>query len=126
MKALYIAFLIFLPFNLFAQWEWQNPKPQGNGILDSYFLNEDEGWAVGKYGTCIKTSDGGETWEHLQMPINSNLGSIHFLDNNTGYVGDWEGNLLKTTDGGRNWSIQHIDDYADIYIFFIDQNYGWL
>ncbi|GBD89246.1 Ycf48-like protein precursor [bacterium BMS3Abin03] len=120
------AFLSLITTNSFAQWEWQNPKPQGNDILHSYFLDEYNGWAVGNYGACIKTSDGGETWEHIQMPINNNLASVHFLDSSIGFVGDWEGNLLKTTDGGNNWSIQHIDDYADIYVFFINQNYGWL
>ncbi|MCW9066350.1 MAG: YCF48-related protein, partial [Ignavibacteriaceae bacterium] len=122
-----LSFLIYiLPINSFAQWEWKNPNPQANKILDSYFIDDMNGWAVGYYGTCIKTTDGGENWQNLQMPINTHLESVHFVNHNKGFIGDWGGNLLTTTDGGSTWSIQHIDNYANIYIFFLDQNYGWL
>jgi len=113
-------------FQVNAQWFWQNPLPQGNTILDSYFLDNNNGWAVGRYGACTKTTDGGETWEHIQVPIHSTFISVNFLNTYIGYIGDQEGNLLKTTDGGNNWSVQQIDTYADINVFFIDQNYGWL
>ncbi len=58
------------------------------------------------------------------MPLFNILCSVHFLNTDTVYVGDWEGNLIKTTDGGVSWNVQHLDDYADIHIFFIDQNYS--
>ena len=113
---------------LFSQqsWVWQNPKPQGSNILASYFLDANNGWAVGNNGTCIKTIDGGETWSDIHLPINNNLCSVRFLNPDTGYVGDWNGDVIKTTDGGTTWDVQHLDNYADVYIFFIDQNYGWI
>jgi len=128
MKKFFFLLILFVvnATNVYPQWEWQNPLPQGNKILDSYFLDNFNGWAVGLYGACIKTKDGGETWQHIQMPMHSNFGSVNFLNSSIGYVGDWDGNLLKTVDGGDNWNVQHIDNYANIYVFFIDQNYGWL
>ena len=121
-----IAFLITTSAQVCPQWFWQNPLPQSNGILDSYFIDDLVGWAVGNYGACIKTTDGGETWQHIQLPINSNLSSVHFINDDIGFIGSWDGELLKTTDGGKNWSVNNIDEYADIYVYFINQNYGWL
>ena len=127
MRTLKISLLVFiLSITISAQWEWQNPDPQANDLLDSYFIDAQNGWAVGYYGACIKTTDGGENWEHIQMPINTHFESVHFVNNSKGFVGDWGGNLLKTTDGGYTWNVQHIDNYAHISTFFIDQNYGWL
>ena len=127
MRTLKISLLVFiLSITISAQWEWKNPHPQANTILDSYFTDDLNGWAVGYYGALIRTTDGGENWEHIQMPINTHLSSIQFIDNNTGFIGDWGGNLLTTTDGGYNWNVQHIENYTHIQVFFLDQNYGWL
>ncbi len=38
-----LILISFSQLNLFAQWEWQNPKPQSNDILDSYFIDEHNG-----------------------------------------------------------------------------------
>ncbi len=59
MKTFYITFLIFLlPINMFAQWEWQNPKPQGNTLNDVDFLDNSFGIAVGNTTTIMKSIDG--------------------------------------------------------------------
>jgi|WetSurMetagenome_2_1015567.scaffolds.fasta_scaffold18966_3 photosystem II stability/assembly factor-like uncharacterized protein len=127
MRTLKISLLVFiLSITISAQWEWRNPDPQANNILDSYFIDAMHGWAVGYGGACIRTTDGGESWQNLQMPIHTNFESVQFLDSNKGFIGDWGGNLLETTDGGNNWNVQLIDTYANIFIFFIDQNYGWI
>ena len=39
--------------NVYPQWEWQNPLPQGNETTDSCFVDNFNGWAVGMYGACI-------------------------------------------------------------------------
>ncbi len=127
MRTLKISTLVLLfSITASAQWEWKNPRPQANDLNDSYFIDEMNGWAVGDYGACIKTTDGGETWEHLQMPINTWYESIQFVNNNKGFIADWSGNLLTTTDAGYNWSVQHFDNYSRLKVFFIDPNYGWL
>jgi photosystem II stability/assembly factor-like uncharacterized protein len=62
------------------------------------------GYAVGNYGTIIKTSDGGATWDTtIHSSVTQNLLSVYFTDVNTGYaVGDG-GVILKTTGSGF-WS----------------------
>ena len=62
MKNLLLLFISFflLQFTTLAQegWFWQNPLPQGHNLYTTKFINENTGWAVGEYGTIIKTSDG--------------------------------------------------------------------
>lgn len=73
----------------FAQWPWQNPLPTGNDLSSVYFIDASTGYSVGRFGTIIKTIDGG-------------LYSVFFADFNTGYaVGR---TIFKTTDGGSTWT----------------------
>ncbi len=67
MKKLIISISLMLFSALsFAQWTWQNPLPQGNTLKSVYFTNANTGYAVGNYGTIIKTIDGGEQWTILK------------------------------------------------------------
>ena len=43
---------------MFAQWEWQNPLPQGNSLFDLNVFDSQNAIMVGRMGTVIKTSDG--------------------------------------------------------------------
>lgn len=45
-------------------WSWSNPAPQGEGISDLAFSGA-TGYAVGGFGTLLRTSDGGGTWTGL-------------------------------------------------------------
>ena len=127
MRTIKIFLLVFvLSITSYTQWLWRNPNPQANGLLDSYFIDDMNGWAVGYYGACIKTTDAGETWKNIQVPIHTHFESVHFIDYNKGFIGDWSGNLLTTTDGGNNWTIQHFDNYSHIHVFFVNELYGWL
>ncbi|MCX6158560.1 MAG: YCF48-related protein [Ignavibacteriae bacterium] len=56
-------------------------------------------------GTVLgKTTDGGETWQHLTTEI-SNFDKMFFLNENTGFAGYFGPNLLKTINGGLNWNL---------------------
>ena len=62
-KTLFLSIVLFLTgFSSFAQWEWQNPLPQGNTLNSVYFTDASTGYAVGVVGTILKTIDGGATW----------------------------------------------------------------
>lgn len=49
----------------FPRWEWTNPKPTGVNLNDVSTCpdNTNIGYAVGDYGTIIKTENGGESWQ---------------------------------------------------------------
>ena len=63
-----LAFLFSISFQIKAQWFWQNPLPQGNNLLDVFFIDENTGWAVGVKGSIIHTTDGGESWKTQLSP----------------------------------------------------------
>jgi photosystem II stability/assembly factor-like uncharacterized protein len=45
-----------------------NPDPRnGAPLLDVLFTDADNGFAVGAYATLIRTRDGGETWEYVDV-----------------------------------------------------------
>jgi photosystem II stability/assembly factor-like uncharacterized protein len=45
-------------------WAWSSPSPQGEDIADLAFTGS-TGYAVGGFGTLLRTSDGGQTWAGL-------------------------------------------------------------
>src|SRR3954454_13299163 len=72
-------------------------------------------------GAVLKTVDGGETWERLDIGDpqgNKNLEGIGFVDEHVGWVGGWGdatftgGFSSSTSDGGHTWS-----DANDIGLF---------
>ncbi|HRH34909.1 MAG TPA: YCF48-related protein, partial [Catalimonadaceae bacterium] len=84
-------------------WEWQNPLPQGNTLNDIFFIDGQTGWAVGRRGTIIKTTDGGVTWENKSEYSTKVLNAVHFIDLQKGIAVGTGGIVKRTTDGGETW-----------------------
>ena len=116
MKKLYLLFfMLLLVTKVYPQdgWFWQNPLPTGNALNDVYFVDGSTGWAVGAYGTIIKTTDGGDNWSVQSTYKTYELKGVCFTDLNHGAaVGfaeagyGFSGIILRTTDGGNNWIMQ--------------------
>ncbi len=70
-KNLAVTFIVTIAATLIVQaqqadhWEWMNPKPQGNSIFANDFVDDNNGYAVGMYGTLLKTGDGGSSWNKV-------------------------------------------------------------
>lgn len=130
-----IASISLLLFSLTAisQWTWQNPLPQGNTLKSVYFTDTNTGYAVGYYGTIIKTIDGGEQWTVLNSGTQCILESVYFINPETGFAcgGSYgvqkTGIILKTTDGGVSWT-QFSNDTIHylLSICFTDLNKGFV
>lgn len=139
MKKLFTITFSILISSSFAQWEWQNPLPHGNSMVDVTFVNENEGWAAG--GSIIMhTVDGGNSWE-TQYQMNCSVHtcfvkSIYFIDNSNGWaVGGYAGidpppygaKIWFTSDGGNTWVEQYdLNQHEFNDVFFTDQNNGWV
>ena len=65
-KPILFIFIFFLFNNIIGQpfdYVWTNPKPQGNNLNGTFFIDSLKGWCVGNVGTVLKTTDGGYSWE---------------------------------------------------------------
>ncbi len=107
-------------------------------LLDLYFIDENEGWAVGRdddlghYRTIYHTTNGGETWE-LSIPFQSATSyyGVCFVDRQHGWIVGPRSYLLRTEDGGRSWQRVNLPYGNLTNLFFTDvqfanANVGWM
>jgi photosystem II stability/assembly factor-like uncharacterized protein len=57
-------------------------------------MNDDHGWAVGRGGTILSTSDQGRSWTLQQSATKQNLYSLNF-NKKIGWVVGGEGIILR-------------------------------
>jgi len=69
-------------------------------ITNVYFYDKDNGFVIGNTGELFKTSDGGKSWDTLNLP--SGGYEIECFDKNTCLMRS-SNNVYKTIDGGENW-----------------------
>jgi photosystem II stability/assembly factor-like uncharacterized protein len=67
-------------------WAWGDPSPQGNTLNDVVFTGA-LGFAVGDFGTVLRSEDGGNTWTGLPSGTTNNLSQVQEVDANTVVVG---------------------------------------
>jgi photosystem II stability/assembly factor-like uncharacterized protein len=47
-------------------------------LLSVHFMNDDEGWAIGRNGTILRSTDEGKTWLQQESTTKQNLYSLNF------------------------------------------------
>lgn len=91
---------------------WTSVTPPANTYylraLD--FVNDLEGWAVGRFGSIIHTTDGGDTWTSQTNPATTTLFDVDFSDNNHGIVCGQD-IILYTTNGGQTWNGVSVEEH---------------
>jgi photosystem II stability/assembly factor-like uncharacterized protein len=101
-----LLILLLIPLKTWAQWQKVNlPAGFEDGYyLDVFFLPSDPqyGWICGFDGMVLKTTDGGNTWIGIRLPVNAFLESIHFPNKSRGYASG-PGGVFRTDDGGNTW-----------------------
>ena len=132
----FIGFALLFSFLAVSDAEWtvlrEDDILRGDGIegmlQDVYFMDDQNGLVVGDGGLMLKTSDGGKTWEKMEVnmqppgagqrpgggggPPGGGFGrggpaplyNIYFVDENVGYITGGRGTILKTEDGGKTWA----------------------
>lgn len=84
-------------------WYWIQPQPSGNILYSVYFTDRHTGFAAGAFGTIIKTTDSGKSWDILSSGTLNDLSEIFFINNSDGFAVGNSGAILKTVDGGSSW-----------------------
>lgn len=94
---------------------WQQAAtPVQSQLTSVFFLNRQQGWAVGHDSTILHTADGGKSW-HIQLfkpdpSTDKPLFDIYFSNERDGLAIGAYGAFYRTTDGGLNWQEEfHIE-----------------
>jgi photosystem II stability/assembly factor-like uncharacterized protein len=112
----------------YAQGNWQLliPSCTSNPMVSLYFTNELNGWSVGKYGTITKTTDGGITWEIIEIEYLTDLMDVYFPTESIGYIVGEDGLILKTSNAGVEWIKQDNAFSNNLHrVKFRDTENGW-
>jgi photosystem II stability/assembly factor-like uncharacterized protein len=80
-------------------WTWGNPLPQGNELRAIDFAGG-RGYAVGEFGTVLRTDDGGTNWSGIRTGITDELNRLEVVDADT-FVAGGGCTLLRSIDGGQ-------------------------
>ncbi len=109
-----------------ANWTSQYEGNTGADLWSIYPVDNQTVFAVGDFGTILKTSNGGTTWNTQNSPTGSFLFGIHFANSNLGWIAGDNGNIMKSTDGGSTWIMKSTPTSNRLYdIDFVDQLNGW-
>ena len=63
-------------------------------LLSVQFIDEDEGWIVGRGGVILRSSDGGRTWVRQESKTAQNLYAL-FVDKKKGWAVGGDGIVLE-------------------------------
>jgi len=108
---------------------FQMPSEPGVDIRDIFFIDEDDGWAVGDLGMIYHTSDGGVNWNQQKTEVSRTLRAVQFMDLNTGWVVGYDGLIMRTVDGGETWHKQFLGSGLPnhfVAMSFTDAYNGWV
>lgn len=112
-----------------TSWQWVNPLPQGNLLNGVESTGPDTTFAVGDYGTVIKTTNGGVTW--LVTPtaggMSEALFDVAFTSPDIGWAVGVTGQAVRTTNGGHTWQYEQLPTIRDLLsIDFHSPTIGWI
>src|SRR5207248_1683083 len=83
-------------------WFWANPLPQGNTLRALDFAGE-RGYAVGDFGTVLRSDDAGGSWAGLTTGTTAPLRVVRALSQDTIVVGG-KCVVLRSDDGGASFT----------------------
>jgi photosystem II stability/assembly factor-like uncharacterized protein len=76
-------------------------------LLDVWFADAYQGYAVGAYGILLQTLDGGENWtlisNRLENPEGFHLNSIASTPSGAIFITGESGTIFRSTNEGENW-----------------------
>jgi photosystem II stability/assembly factor-like uncharacterized protein len=96
--------------------QWRSTPPVTQARLISVSVNSrGDAYAVGAFGTILRSTDWGQTWAPVSMDWNGiteqaaepHLYGVHLADDGTlTIVGEFE-LILRSNDGGEHWKVLH-------------------
>jgi photosystem II stability/assembly factor-like uncharacterized protein len=101
-------------------------RPTKSDLQALFFVNPDQGWAVGTKGTLLRTQDRGLTWTAQNSNATDDLESITCATETTCWAVGRNGIILRTKDGGQRWERIETGCSKDLFaVDFINEKFGW-
>jgi photosystem II stability/assembly factor-like uncharacterized protein len=98
-----------------------------DNLYDTKFVNAEDGWAVGAFGTIVRTQDGGKSWYPQVSHTVEHLYGVDFADVRNGWVCGRSGLILHTTDGGDTWESQRSGSEKHFFkVQALDKQRAWV
>ncbi|MFC1731564.1 YCF48-related protein [candidate division KSB1 bacterium] len=121
----FFSIIIILSSQVIGQIGWYEVNSGVTSQMHStYFTNYNNGYAVGRNGTILKTTDGGSIWNTQTSPTSTHLLSVYFTNANTGYT--VSGNsILKSSNAGVTWALQNTTQ-AGFAVYFPSPLVGYV
>jgi len=105
MKYIILLMLLCSQLTATAQWEAQFVQEQGTTLYDVQLIKGEQGVAVGRLGTILKTNDGFRTWKRCATKNRKDLFCLVFFDSLIGIAIGSDGVMFRSTDGGDEWNL---------------------
>jgi photosystem II stability/assembly factor-like uncharacterized protein len=123
-KSITILSMSIMSFLTFGQWSNQN-STISNDLNSVFFLDNNNGWAVGRQGKIIRTTNGGSSWTEQNSGTTQDLNKVFMVNNNVGYAVGKSGTLVKYN--GSSWSTVNINYSQPMHgVYFLNENTGWI
>lgn len=97
-----------------------------------HFVNSNTGFVTVAYaisnavGKILKTTDGGNSWNYVSLPVSKHMVDVYFPNSSTGYASGLQ-TILKTTDTGITWILQNSNFSNYLFqIHFLNENTGYV
>ena len=77
----------------------------------------------------LRSTDRGDSWSAIDVPVNTDLQAVSFVDSQLGYACGTNSQVVKTTDAGLTWAPvtrPSTTNYTLQAIEFVDANTGWV
>ena len=106
-------------------WQWSNPHPQGNDLNEVDFFDSKTGFAVGNFGTIVRTTDGGVHWELQKSGTTDFLYGVAANGAQGAVAVGANGTILRTINRGATWERRQSGGSAGLQdVDFADANHG--
>ncbi len=108
--------------------EWKTiQSPTTNNLKSVFFIDQNTGWISGENSTMFKTTDGGNTWNQLNVPTEITIFSVAATSANNVFASCWD-TIYCSNNGGQSWDARNTNtvnnNFLDIFIY--DNNNIWV
>lgn len=115
-----------------AEWSVESARerlktnPIAPPLMDVWFADKNNGWAVGSFGILLQTTDGGKTWvdrsSDIENPEGYHLNAV-VGSNGVVYLAGEVGLVTLSRDNGATWELANLDYDGTLFgIFVAPQN----